>query len=282
MKKKVYSVLLSIMLVIALLFSCCSTGFAQDNSGTDPEATLEEGLRYFKGEGVPQDYKIGSSKILEAANAGSVDAMLQVAYFCTYGMGSLFFDDYIEGRDPILALEWFNKVAEAGDVENAAYAMIDVGYDYLLGRNESVPENAVAAVMFFEKAEELGVYAANDTLGIFYIYGAIVERDPDKALELFVEAFQDGYEECGRNIEEYAYAYYAGTDADIDINFGTAFKYYEALTAFNNTRAMYNLGLLYIYGLGVSPDREKGIEWIQKAADMGDSVAEEMLSMYLT
>ena len=42
---------------------------------------------------------------------------------------------------------------------------------------------------------------------------------------------------------------------------------------------MYNLGLLYYYGLGVSPDQEKGVEWIQKAADLGDEVALEMLKL---
>ena len=142
-----------------------------------------------------------------------------------------------------------------------------------------MPEDTATAIMFFEKAREIGVYAANNVLGLIYTYGATVNRDPDKALEYFLEGLENGYDDCEQSIEEFAYAYYAGTDQDIDINFNTAFKYYSALTEYENTRAMYNLGLLYYYGLGVSPDQEKGVEWIQKAADLGDEVALEMLKL---
>ena len=270
---------ISIVLLLSIFIGFSVICFAEEASVMDPDLLLSEGMRYFQGNGVTQDIEKGCAMILEAANAGSVKAMLQVAYFCAYGFGPIFFEDYVEGSDPVLALKWFNRVAATGDIDTAAYAIIDTGYDYLLGRNDSIPENTVAAIMFFEQAEGMGVYAANDILGIFYTYGAVVDRDPDKALDFFVEGARAGFTDCEKSIEEYAYAYYAGTDEDIDINFETAFKYYNALTEFNNTRAMYNLGLLYIYGLGVSPDREKGIEWIQKAADMGDEVAIAMLEI---
>ena len=275
--KKICVTLVSILLFFSLLFGNLVVSFAEDESVSDPEALLSEGLKYFNGDGVDQDLIKGSSLILDAANSGSVNAMMQIAYLCAYGYGSSFYDDFEEDSSPSLALAWFAKVADVGEIDTAGYAIIKMGYDYLLGRNERIPENTEAAVMFFEKAEELGIYAANDVLGIFYTYGAIVDRDPDKALELLLEGFKNGYEDCGQYIEEYAYAYYAGTDQDIRINFSTAFKYYYALAELNNTRAMYNLGLLYIYGLGVSPNQEKGVEWIQKAADMGDKVAAEML-----
>ena len=149
----------------------------------------------------------------------------------------------------------------------------------MLGTDESIPEDTSTSLKFFECAEHYGDYSVNSILGIYYTYGAGVEASPEHALELFVEGARAGYSECALEIEEYAYAYYTGSDEDIDLNFTTAFQYYEALTEFNNTRAMYNLGLLYIYGLGVSTDRDKGIEWITKAADMGDDVARAMLDL---
>ena len=248
----------------------------------DPDSIFAEGMKYFTGDGVSQDISKGCALIYAAANEGSVDAMIQMGYLCAYGFGPAFDKDFLEGSDPVVALNWFYKASDAGALEKVAYSIIEIGYDYLLGRNESIPENTAAAILFFNAAENLGIYNANDTLGIFYTYGAIVSRDPDKALALFLEAAKAGSSECEQLIEEYAYAYYAGTDDMLDINFNTSFRYYNALTDFDNVRAMYNVGLLYYYGLGVSPDRDKGLEWINKSADLGYNPAVEILSILET
>ena len=278
---------LSLLLVLAMLLSNSAVCAAEANASSitsdpslieNPDALFAEGMKYFTGDGVDQDIAKGCAMIYSAANAGSVDAMVQMGYLCAYGFGPAFDKDFVEGSDPLLSLEWFLKVADTGDVTAAAYPIIEIGYDYLLGRNENIPEDTVAAIMFFEEAEKLGVYNANETLGIFYTYGAVVDRNPDKALELFLEAAKAGHTECEQSIEEYAYAYYAGTDDAIGINFATSFQYYLALTEFGNVRAMYNVGLLYLNGLGISLDREKGKEWIQKAADLGYEDAKTMLS----
>ena len=286
MKKKI-SGIISFLLLFATLFSCMAACFAEAGEPSDlnidtavladPDALFKEGMKYFTGEGAEQDIAKGCALIYAAANEGSIDAMMQMGYLCAYGFGPAFDKDFVEGTDPMVALEWFLKVAEAGHLADAAYSIIEVGYDYLLGRNENIPENTAAAITFFEAAEQLGVYNANDTLGIFYTYGAIVDKDPDKALKLFVEAAEAGNKDCEQTIEEYAYAYYAGTDDAIDINFATAFQYYEALTAFGNERAMYNVGLLYLNGLGVSLNKEAGMGWLQKAADQGYEPAKTML-----
>ena len=260
-------------LAFLLLFTIASSCFADE----DAEAMLEEGWKYFQGDGVEQDQPRGIALILKAADAGSTNAMLRLGYLCAYGQGMFVSKDYKEGEDANLAYSWFNKIAESGDVEMAGTALISVGYNYLLGDNEAIPENTAEAVRFFEQAEKLGVYSANDVLAVFYTYGAIVDKDPDKALSLLVEGANAGYSICEQAIEEYAYSYYAGGDMLLDINFETAFRYYEALTAFNNPRAMYNVGMLYIYGLGVSMDKEKGIEWVQKAADAGLEMAQVAL-----
>ena len=83
-------------------------------------------------------------------------------------------------------------------------------------------------------------------------------------------------------MEENAYAYYSGTKDGIEINFSTAFKYYSKLTDYGNVRAMYNIGLLYEYGLGVSSDHAKAVEWLSKALDAGYEPAESMLAQLNT
>ena len=79
-------------------------------------------------------------------------------------------------------------------------------------------------------------------------------------------------------MEENAYAYYAGTKEGVDINYTTSFKYYLKLTEYGNERAMFNIGLLYEYGLGVAPDHSKAIEWLKKAQDLGYEPASEKLN----
>ena len=278
--KKISIRILSFSLVFSLLFSASVSSFAESNTIVlDTESLLVEGWHFLLGDNVEQDIPKGVSLIRNAADSGSVEAMLRLGYLCAYGYGNLIEDDYVDGSDAELALGWFNKAAESGNPELATDKMIDVGYAYLLGTDEHISEDTANSLKFLERAEQLGNYSANSILGIYYTYGAIVDRNPDRALELFVEGARAGYPECAVEIEDYAYSYYTGNDEDIDVNFGTAFKYYEALTEFHNPRAMYNLGLLYIYGLGVSPDRDKGIEWITKAADTGDEVAKAMLDL---
>lgn len=274
--KKSVSFVLAFLLLFFLFAGDTAICFAADTA----DEMYAQGMAYFTGDGVEQDIKKGSEMLLAAADAGSIDAMMSLGYFCAYGTGSIIIKDYEKGMDPVYALKWFTRAANEGnadDKETAAYSIIEIGYNYLLGKDERIPEDTVAAVMFFEEAEKLGVYEINDILGIFYTYGSVVDRDPDRALEIFLEGARAGYKECEYTIENYAYAYYAGTDDAIDINFATSFQYYKALTAFNNTRAMYNVGLLYIYGLGVSADRDEGIKWITRAASLGDDRAKEML-----
>ena len=69
-----------------------------------------------------------------------------------------------------------------------------------------------------------------------------------------------------------------GIKDGLDINFGTSYAYYLKLTEYNNERAMYNVGLLYEYGLGVAADHEKAVEWLTKAADLGFGPAKDVLA----
>ena len=272
--KKHLSAVLSALLILAIVLVTSAPIFAEDTA----ESLLADGWRYFNGDGVPKDQGKGIGLMVDAANAGSVDAMLQVGYFCAYGFGPYIVENFEEGTEADLALSWFTKVAESGDADNAGAAMIDLGYSYLLGdESASIPENPAAAFRFFDKAEQIGVYSSNDILGIFYTYGSIVDQNADRALEIFMEGAKAGFKDCENAAEQYAYSYYSGNDFLLDINFGTAFKYYQALTELDNPRAMYNLGMLYLYGLGVSPDRDVAIEWIKKSADAGFDVAQEML-----
>ncbi len=105
--RKTISTAVVFMLVFAFLTGNLSASFAESNA----DEMYAEGMKYFTGDGVEQNTEKGSELLLAAADAGSVDAMMSLGYFCAYGTGKLFMEDYEEGVDPVYALEWFNKAA---------------------------------------------------------------------------------------------------------------------------------------------------------------------------
>ena len=249
-----------------------------DNPSSGAEIKYQEGRRYIAGDGVQQDISKGLILVAEAASEGSPEAMIEIGKMYSAGLGKLLSKDFEDGMQAELAYEWYVKGAEAGAKEMAGYALSSDAFVYFLGSEDgSIPEDDVVALKYFQKAAEYGDPDAINMMVSFYTYGFGVEQDPDKALELGSRLADLGNAEALYSMEENAYAYYAGTKDGVDINFGTAFNYYMKLTEYGNERAMYNVGLLYEYGLGVSKDHDKAVEWLTKALDAGYSPAKEML-----
>ena len=270
--------LIAFMLCFLLACSCVSVSFAEDVI-TDADTIFEEGQRLLSDSSDPQNLAKGIGMIIAAANAGSAKAMVEVGILYSSGLGRLISNDFEEGSEVDLAYSWYVKGAEAGEPGLAGDALVSDAFTYFLGSDDdSVQEDDAAALMYFEKAAEYGNPNAINMMVAFYVYGFGVEQDPDKALELSSILADQGDKEALLAMEEFAYAYYAGTKDGIDINFATAFKYYEKLTEYGNERAMYNVGLLYEYGLGVSRDHDKAVEWITKAVDAGYEPAKAMLT----
>ena len=272
--------ILSIILVCSLFFCYIApSSFGEESSVTHADVMFEEGLRLLSSaSGETQNMVKGIALIISAANAGSANAMVEVGKMYSSGLGKLLSEDFVEGTEAELALTWYEKGAEAGAVEAAASAISSDAFSYFLGSEDgSIQEDDAVALQYFQKAAEYGDPSAINMMVAFYVYGFGVEQDPDKALELSSHLADQGNEEALAAMEDYAYAYYAGTKDGIDINFGTAFKYYEKLADYGNERAMYNVGLLYEYGLGVTQDHAKALEWLTKAQDAGYEPAESML-----
>ncbi len=266
---------LSSLLVLSLfLFLLLPYSFAQDIS---PDDVFEEGKQYLNG-GDVKEYTKGMALVVAAAEAGSAKAMVEVGKFYTAGLGKVISADFDEADTVDTALSWYVRGAEAGEPLLAAAALSDAAFIYFLGTEDgSVQEDDAAALTYFMKAAEYGDPSAINMMVAFYTYGFGVEQDPDKALEYGAILADQGNAEALYAMEDNAYAYYAGNKDGIDINFANAFKYYLKLTEYGNERAMYNVGLLYEYGLGVSLDHEKALEWLAKARDAGYEPAAAML-----
>lgn len=250
-----------------------------EDASSEADTLYEEGHRFLQHSDSEQDSATGLALIIAAASAGSAKAMVEVGTMYTAGLGNLLSEDYVEGSEAELAFSWYVKGAEAGAVDEAGEALSSDAFSYFLGSDDgSIQEDDAVALQYFQQAAEYGNPDAINMMVAFYTYGFGVEQDADKALELGSRLAEQGNAEALFVMEENAYAYYAGTKDGIEINFTTAFKYYAKLAEYGNERAMYNIGLLYEYGLGVSADHDKAIEWVTKALDAGYAPAEDLLS----
>lgn len=267
-----------ILCFFIFLIFCIPLSFAEDTKKS-VDSLYEDGQQLLSDGSDPQNLAKGIGMIIAAANAGSAKAMVEVGVLYSSGLGRLISNDFEEGTEVDLAYSWYVRGAEAGEPGLAGDALASDAFTYFLGsEDDSVQEDDAAALMYFEKAAEYGNPSAVNMMVAFYIYGFGVEQDYDKALDLSSTLADKGDLEARQAMEEFAYAFYAGNKDGIDISFSSAFKYYEKLTEYGNERAMYNVGLLYEYGLGVSQDHEKAVEWLNKAVDAGYEPAKTMLS----
>ena len=65
-------------------------------------------------------------------------------------------------------------------------------------------------------------------------------------------------------------------------DFETAYREFKPLAEAGNELAQRNLGVLYLFGLGVTKSTSEGLKWLTKAAEQDDASAQAMLgSLFL-
>ncbi|KAI7897280.1 uncharacterized protein EV154DRAFT_546692 [Mucor mucedo] len=106
------------------------------------------------------------------------------------------------------------------------------------------------------------------SIGIFYEKGLGVERDYNKAMEMYKRASED---DIALGFVGMGLLYQNGLGVSQD--FDKAHKLYRtALKSYDNTGygdAMACLGILYQYGLGVTTSHTRAIHYFQKAVELG-------------
>ena len=134
----------------------------------------------------------------------------------------------------------------------------------------------------YPKAFEYATIAANDdvasgyqVLGALYLNGWGVEKNPDKAVENYMQAAALG-DELSMNQIGYIYL---GQDSG-EANPDKAFYWFNEASKKGDDMGMYNLGCCYREGFGVEADYETAAEWFKKAADLGNVGAMKDLGQY--
>ena len=169
-------------------------------------------------------------------------------------------------KDLEKAISWLEKSFDHGN-EEAALLLGNL-YEGTVDTDMEIRESPEKARRWYEKAAGQGSGEAMAELAFYYEKGLTVERDMKKAVNLLKDAAINGYEE---GLFSLALLYLENGKED------EALPYMEAAAAKGEERALYMTGMMYLYGKGTEPDREKGIDYLKGAADQGSEEAVEEL-----
>jgi TPR repeat protein len=157
--------------------------------------------------------------------------------------------------------------AEAGD-KSATRQLAEA---YYLGR-EGAEQNFGEAARWYLKLAQQGDVRAQTTLGLMYIRGYGVKRDPAAARHWWTLAAIANDPGAQYNLGT---LYRTGVGEQQD--FAQAAKWFRQAAQRGHVQAQHDLGMLYHQGQGVEKDARWAYYWIKVAALQGDDKAEESL-----
>ncbi len=183
----------------------------------------------------------------QAANNGNIESMLH--------LGKI----YINNNNKEEAMKWYKKAAVLDD-KKGAYTYAFRLYEYKIDWKESFTWMKLSAENKHVPAQFL--------LGLFYKCGIGTPVNHEKAFYWFNLAAENGYEQSYSHIGRY---YLSGHF--VKISYENASLWFEkAITSQNeNVRgeALFDYGVLYLDGLGVSKNREKAIGYFVESKKLG-------------
>ena len=241
--------------------------------------------------------------LLALAQTNDVQAQYLVAVMYEYGIGT-----DIDGKQ---AIEWYTKAAANGSVaaETALAWYNENPIDNTIPLDKKVQEQSLLVYKKnAEKNDPLAQFAlANDSddkskadkwfaiaipemqrlakegnpkyqflLAKAYLWGAGIEKNPSKAVFWLKKASAQGNTVALASLSN---AYYLGNGTAKNQKLGFDALQKSALRGSVNSQ--FHIGEDYLNGDdGVAENREKGIEWLEKAASKGFKLAQDILDAY--
>ena len=175
--------------------------------------------------------------------------------------------------------------AEAGDVK----AMIRVAFAILHGnKTEKLqPEEAELAIRYYKRAAELGDKSAMLDLGGCYMNGRGVERDVEESLRWYERGWDPdspGACFCLGCLNRYDYMN-GGEEVPVSDTerIAKAVGYFQRGAELLNSDCLYEMGELYLSGIGVPEDKKKAFELFMDAFEEHDDdiLSDRALRIYL-
>ncbi|MDX2176594.1 MAG: tetratricopeptide repeat protein [Candidatus Sumerlaeia bacterium] len=170
-------------------------------------------------------------------------------------------------EDPSIPQEYWEIALEAEE----PFAMTIEGTRRMRFAPLRLPTYEREAISMIEKGYAAGYPKATYELFHVYYWDSERFRDREKGLKLLEEAIEQEFPEAFRSM---GYLYTEGLIEKKDAV--TAFKYYLRAAELGDPMSMFNVGLNYRYGRGVSQEIQKAMEFFEMgiAAGSGDAMGE--------
>lgn len=224
------------------------------------------GMDYLSGERLPKDEDLGMKWLSKAAEQGLVEAMHNL---------SSYYIDRNTPEDDKKAFEWIQKAAE----RNFAKSQYAIGNFYKYG----IPSGTdyAEAAKWYHLAAEQGEAMAMHELGLLYLDGRGVDRDPDKGIAYLCKALDAGHKPAALELAD---RYYLGIEnykgQKLYKNPTLAHKYAMlAVQDETDGKAQYRMATIIHHAFG-NPAGAK--EWYLRAANNGHTEAKlEICKLYI-
>ena len=212
------------------------------------------GYHYLYGEGVEQSNS-EAKKWFDLASKSESPAV-------RYKIGRLYETGILYQQDIKKAVFHYEFSAEQGEM----YALNNLAILYLNGTG--ITQDVPKAIKLFAHAADKGNVEAQVNLGLYYLTSTQGDKNNENALKWFAEAGKAHNPVALYYLAEHAYAAQ---------DYVKAYDYYLMSAEQSNDNAQLKLALLFAKGLGVEKNTSTALEWLTKAAELGNKRAISML-----
>lgn len=225
----------------------------------DAYAITRVGSAYCFGEGVKEDNVKAIAYFEKSAAMNEPAAMFHLGQAYRYGWG-------VSG-DTAKWEQWMKKCYETalpGAEKGNAYDMLIVGR--ALGGYAKPDWSAVAD--WYIKSAAKGNRNAMDNMAAWYMGGYHVEKNVEKAMELYKALAAGGEADAMYSI---GYQYYAGNNLQKDL--AKAIEWFIKAAEYGDGSSAFYLGYMYANAEGVTQDYTQAAAWYQLGADRNNRSA---------
>lgn len=225
------------------------------------------GILNFYGDGVPQDVQAAVSLFRRAAEAGHVDAMVNLGLIMSGAVhpGEPTAADSSGGSDATGAAAWLRRAASTGHAD-AQWMLGRMYYDGRLG-----PSKYAEALRLFQDSAAQGNAQGQYHAGLMREYGLGAPQDMSAAATMYKAAAESNHLEAMYNLG-LLYAYGRGKPKD----YSHAILLFEKASAADHGPSCIMLATMAIYGNGMDIDYQVALAWFKRALASGDERVEDV------
>jgi TPR repeat protein len=221
----------------------------------DGEKLWELGGRYYRGAGVPRDYRKAAALFRKSAAKKFKTAHCALAELYQEGAGV--------PRDYAEAFRWYERGAALGSCES------EVQLGNMIRDGQGVPKDGKKAADWFQRGADHGCEMGLQNLGALYSDGAVLPADKAKAIELWTRAADKGGNLAMSSL---------GQLYENDKDYASAYEWYVKASSAGEVQADYKIGEMLYFAHGIPHDYALAMTHFRRASARGLAVGMQMVA----